>query len=110
MAFARGGNLSIYVPLRSGGLAQRSCGTNVARVVRGIERIVAALKDERRWTLLEAVTSKPPRLSLIELYEAEAGKRLDALEASLAAVPLEDVRGAWLAAVSARLGLGGGAL
>jgi site-specific recombinase XerD len=53
---------------------------------------------------LEAVTSKPPRLTLIELYEAEAGKRLDSLEASLSAVALADVRGEWLAAVSARLG------
>jgi len=104
MAFARGGNLSIYVPLRSGGLAQRSCGTNSARIVRGIERIVASLRDERRWTILEAITSKPPRLSLIELYEAEAGKRLDSLEESLSAVLLADVRAEWLASVSARLG------
>lgn len=104
MAFARGGHLSIYVPLRSGGLAQRSCGTSSARVVRGIERLVAQLKDERRWTLLEAVTSKPPRLSLIELYEAEAAKRLEALEASLNSVLLADVRSDWLASVAARLG------
>lgn len=50
------------------------------------------------------MTSKPQRLSLIDLYEAEAGKRLESLEASLSAVPLADVRSEWLAAVSARLG------
>ena len=61
MAFARGDKLSIYVPLRSGGLAQRSTGTASKAVVREIERTIQKLKDARRWKLLEAVTSRPPQ-------------------------------------------------
>ncbi len=104
MAFARGGNLSIYVPLRSGGLAQRSTGTSSKQVVRAIERLVQGLKDDRRWKLLEPVTSKPQRLSLVQLYDANAANALDQLEESLSSIRLAEVRGAWLASVQARLG------
>lgn len=96
-AFARGrnGNASIYVPLRSGGLTQRSCGTSSARIVRKIKALVAELKDDRRWALLEAVTAKPQRLTLIALYEASVANRLDQLETSLSAVTLASMLDDW---------------
>lgn len=103
-AFQRGKKLSIYVPLRSGGLAQRSCGTSSLRIVRKIQALVQQLKDDRRWILLEAVTAKPQRLTLIALYEAGAGNRLDQLEASLSAVTLTSMLDGWQAWVVASRG------
>ena len=104
MAFSRGKNLSIYVPLRSGGLAQRSCGTSSPKIARAITRIVDRLRDERRWSLLEAVTSKPSRLNLASLYDADAANRLDELEASLSACLLSSMLDGWQAWVVASRG------
>lgn len=106
-AFARGkrGIKSIYVPLQSGALVQRSTGTASATVVRAITRLVAELRDNQRWTLLSAVTSTPARLTLLDLYNANASKTLDVLEARLASVRLADVKAAWLASVESRLGV-----
>lgn len=104
MAFKRGTNYSIYVPLRSGGRVQRSCGTGSAPVMRQIKRVVMQLKDERRWALLEAVTCTPPKLTLVELYDADAMNALDHLEARLSSVLLAEVKADWLTAVATRLG------
>lgn len=105
-AFSRGKhkNKSIYVPLRSGGLAQRSTGTPSKTITTAMKNLVVKLRDDERWVLLEAVTVKPYRLTLLDLYRANASNALDALELSLSAVRLADVRDAWLASVQTRLG------
>lgn len=105
-SFPRGkhGYRSIYVPTRSGALVQRSCGTASLRITNKIIQIVATLKEDRRWVILDAVTARPPRVTLLELYEANAANGLDELEASLTAVRLADIRDAWLASVASRLG------
>jgi alkylhydroperoxidase family enzyme len=59
-----------------------------------MRHLMVQLKDERRWALLEAVTSTPCRCTLLDLFDAAAENSLDQLEASLAEVRLNDVRAA----------------
>jgi integrase len=100
-AFKRGkhGNHSIYVPTRSGRPVQRSTGTNVPSVVRGMKRMVVQFKDEHRWTLLAAIASK--KLTLRDAYTAHTSNSVDALEQRLAAVNLCDHLDGWIAWVRA---------
>ena len=110
-AFKRGknGNRSIYVPTRAGGLVQRSTGTSVPSVVRGMERMVQAFKDEHRWAILDALTiategtgqRKRPKLSLREAYTAYTSNAVVALEQRLASVNLCDHLDGWIAWVRA---------
>jgi site-specific recombinase XerD len=108
-AFKRGKNQQLYLPLRSGGLVQRSTGTSSLAIRNKMKAIVAELRAADRWALLEAVAVIPegktrPRLTLLQLYRANAAKQLDQLEAQLAAIAIADVRTAWLTAVASRLG------
>jgi integrase len=93
----RGGIFYIYVPLQSGGVRLRTTGTKDAGVYRGMKRMVAQLKDARRWKLLTAVHSG--RLTLGDLYDAHAANALDALEASLSASKLDAHTAAYLASL-----------
>ena len=106
-AFKRGknGNRSIYVPTRAGGLVQRSTGTSVPSVVRGMERMVQAFKDEHRWAILDALTvpiviagktRKQFRLSLSRAYDFYASNRLADLEGELSAKNLADYLDGWI--------------
>lgn len=97
----RGGIYYLYVPLPSGGVRLRSTKTGDGIVRKGMERCVSELKDKRRWTLLNAVTSKPPRLTLGQLYDAHTNNALDALEASLSASKLSLHVPAYLASLRA---------
>jgi integrase len=96
-AFKRGkkGYASIYVPTRHGGLVQRSCGTGIPAVVRGMTRMVTQLKDERRWTILDALFAK--RIKLPEVYDAHTAGQIDALEARLSSANLSEHLDAWIA-------------
>lgn len=82
----RNGIFYLYVPRQSGGVALRTTETGDAPVMRGMKRMLAQLKDERRWALLEAILSG--RLTIGQVYDAHTANALDALEASLSASKL----------------------
>lgn len=89
----RNGIYQLYVPKRTGRSVERSTGTKDATVYRNMKRMLAALKDARRWTLLDAAArltpgTRTPKLSLGRLYDAYAANALDALELSLSASAL----------------------
>lgn len=96
-AFPRGksGNLSIFVPMREGTSIQRSTGTKDLRVVRGMRRACTRVKDERRWTLTDAIRAN--RITLGQLYDAYVANDLDGLERRLKAVNLADHLDGWIA-------------
>lgn len=112
MAMKRGkrGILSIYVPTRAGGLVQRSTGTNDAKVVRGMARMVREFKDAHRWALLDALTiatvvrakRKVPALTLKRCYTYYASSRLGELESELSSANLAAHLDAWIAWVRAQ--------
>lgn len=101
-AFPRGKKhyQSIYVPTRHGGLVQRSCGTAVPAVVRGMKRMVTQFKDERRWTILDALFIKRVKLSAV--YDAHNAGQIEALEARLSSVNLSAHLTGWIAWVRAQ--------
>jgi integrase len=112
-AFARGknGNESIYVPTKLGGPIQRSTGSTVPAVVRGMKRMVVQLADEHRWITLEALEqnrqwtppgeAKPRRLTLADIYLYHSSNQLTTLEGLLSAKNLADHLDAWIAWVRA---------
>lgn len=100
-AFRRGKNQQIYVPLRSGGLVQRSCGTPSLAIRNKLKALVVELRDDQRWTLLDALVAKPPRLTLLALYQANAAKQLQELEARLSSSVLADYVDGWKAWLTA---------
>lgn len=95
-AFDRGKSRrkSIYVPTKLGELVQRSTGTSDSSIARKMKRMVEQLRDEHRWTVLEAVRLK--KLSLSALYIAYASNTLGQLEASLGAKNLADHLDGWI--------------
>lgn len=95
----RKGTFYLYVPKQSGGVALRTTGTKDAAVYRGMKRVVAQLKDQRRWTLLAAIVSG--RLTLGTVYDAHTAHTLDALDASLSASRLSDHVGDYVASLAA---------
>lgn len=97
----RGGVFYLYVPVQGGGVKLRTTGTADKVVFRGMKRMLAELKDARRWTLLNAVTSKPSRLTLGQLYDAYTANALDALDATLSASSLSAHVAGFLASLRA---------
>jgi integrase len=95
-AMARGkhGNRSIYVPTRSGALKQRSCGTPVLAIVRGMERMVSEMKDRHLWNTLDAIEQK--RLTLTKAYPFYASNQLADLEARMSAKDLSASLDGWI--------------
>ncbi len=100
-AFGRGkhGNQSIYVPTRSGALKQRSTGTSVSSVVRGMKRMVVEMKDRHYWNTLDAIEQK--RASLAECYPSYASGQLAELEARYSSANLSEHLDGWIAWVRA---------
>lgn len=99
----RGNIFYLYVPRQSGGVALRTTGTGDVKVYRGMKRMLAEMKDSRRyWPLLAAVTAKPQRLTLGQLYDAHTANALDALQASLSAHALAPHVTAYLAVCTGR--------
>ena len=96
----RNGIHYIYVPKQKGGVKLRTTGTGDARIARLMKAMVARLKDERRWPLLNAVIDGS--VTLGQLFDADRTKALDALEASLAAEVLAPHVTAYLAACAGR--------
>ncbi len=96
-AFKRGkhGNHSIYVPTQRGALVQRSTGTNVPSLVRGMKRMVVQLRDEHRWVVLEAIEHK--RVKLSEVYTYHVANRIEELSQRLAAKNLAEHLDGWIA-------------
>ncbi len=90
--FPRGknGNRSLYIPRRSGGVAQRSTGTNDVKLVKQYEHAIAWLHTQSppAWDLLEALTDK--RITFDQCVELHAAGRnsLAVIRATLADVPL----------------------
>lgn len=103
-AFKKDGIQQIYVPRRVGRPVQRSTGTSSAALAGRMKDMVKAMKRDREWDLLDAVTSAPPRLSLKELYDAKQARDLDGLRERLRAVDLEPLVDRWIAAKRAELG------
>lgn len=104
-AWKKGQHYQLYVPTKHGGLVQRSTGTSSRQVERGMKRLVQQLADDHRWTLLDAITAKPARLTLKKLYVAYLeDPTLKALEGDLTTpdvVPLVDD---FLTSLDTRLG------
>lgn len=84
--YKRNGRYYLYVPRQAGGVVLRATGTKDPLVYRGMKRMLAELKDARRWTLLRAVDRGT--LTLGRLYDAHTSNALGALEASLSASAL----------------------
>lgn len=105
-AFSRGkkGNQSIYVPTRHGGLVQRSCGTAVPALVRGMKRMAADLRDRSmasgNWTVLDAIFAN--RLTLKRCYTYSTSNRLGELETELSSANLARHLDGWIAWVRAQ--------
>jgi integrase len=93
------GVYALYIPRRSGGVVQRSCGTKDAKLAKAMGRMVRTLHDQRRWDVLEAIDSK--RLSVAEAWDAFAMNRLDAAVARAHDVRLADVAARWLDSLAA---------
>ena len=98
----KAGTFALYVARRSGGVVLRSTGTTDKIVYNGMKRMLAELKNARRWTLLEAVTAIPPTVTLGALYDAYVRRTLDALEVSVSASALAPHITAYLASCKGR--------
>jgi integrase len=106
---------SIYVPTQHGGLVQRSTGTAVAAVVRGMKRMTNELKDRAllsgNWVILEAIATnrrwtppgqtRPRKFTLGDAYTFFASNRLKELEALLSAKNLAESLTPWITWVRA---------
>lgn len=93
----------VYVPHSAGGWKQRTTGTSDKRVVRQMERMVAALRDQpERWPLLDAVYGGT--LPLNRLYAAWSANDVASLQARVSAVDLVAHVAPWLADYAARGG------
>lgn len=98
----------VHVPTWDGGSVKRTTGTRHAGTARAMHALVRELgpRGRRRRALIDAITAKPPRLSLAEVYDAHqqggwAG--LDALEARLSDVDLAPLVDVWHAEQTSRL-------
>jgi integrase len=102
-AFAKGKGriLTIYVPTRAG-FVQRSTGTSNKTLARKMSAMVRALRDERHWSLLDAIRER--RLSVAQLYDHYASNTLDALRAELSDADVVRHLDAWEASVRATRG------
>lgn len=104
-AFKRGkkGYQSIYVPTRHGGLVQRSTGTSVPAIVRGMKRMAKDLRDRSlasaNWSILDAIHEK--RVTLREVYPHYVGNTLGELEARLSSANLSAHLEGWITWVRA---------
>jgi integrase len=96
----RGGVFYLYVPKQKGGVVLRTTGTAEKRIYTLMKAMLARLKSERRWTLLNAIVDG--RLSIGQVYDADRTKTLDALEASLSASPLTAHVTAYLTVLKSR--------
>lgn len=96
----RKGVFYLHVPNRHGGWTLRSTRTRDAGVYRGMRRMIAELRDKRRWALLDAMISG--RLSIGTVYDAHTASTLDTLEASLSASSLTTQLPAYAATLKAR--------
>lgn len=94
------------VPLRNGGDGPiRTCGTEDKEIADEIQALVKRLRKKREyWPLLEAITANPPRLSLIQLYDADKANRLDDLLDRLDDPDLTEWLDGWESWVEANVG------
>lgn len=94
------------VPLRTGGDGPiRTCGTEDPEIAAEIEALVKRLvKRQKYWPLLEAVTQNPPRLTLMDLWQADNNDMLDELMASLDDPDLTEYLDDWEKWVESNLG------
>lgn len=95
----RGGVYYLHVPNRHGGWKLRTTKTRDKVVYNGMRRMIAELRDKRRWALLEAMAAHPQRLTLGTVYDAYTANALDALEASLSASRLSAHTSGFLASL-----------
>jgi integrase len=94
---------SIYVPTRHHGLVQRSTGTAIPAVVRGMKRMARELRDRAmasgNWTILDAIYTKRTRLK--DVYPHYVANTLAEIEARLSSANLADHLDGWIAWVRA---------
>lgn len=86
---------ALYVASSRGGVRLRTTGTSDRHVTARMKAMLRDLKDQRRWTLLDAVVDGI--CSMGRLYDAHVARRLDELERELAAVDLAPLVDAWIA-------------
>lgn len=97
----RGGVYYVYIPRQRGGRPMlKTTGTTDPRLYRLMKLMVKRLKDERRWSLLNAIIDG--RLTVGAVFDADRTNALAALEASLSAQALAPHVTAYLAAAKGR--------
>lgn len=101
--YKRGKLYSIYVPTRSGGRVSKATGTAYKPLARAMQRMLDDLgpRGQRAFDLLDHIVSGS--LSVPELYDAHASRRLDELRGKLADVDLQGYIAAWHASVRSRI-------
>ena len=98
--YRRGQTFFVYVPKRSGGRAVRTTGTTDRQTARNMDEMIRRLSARREWDFIEAIHNE--RLSVAELYDADASNGLDDLRARLSDVDLRDFIVGWLDGVRTR--------
>lgn len=88
------GVYALYIPRRSGGVVQRTCGTKDAKLAKAMGRMVRTLHDQRRWDVLEAIDAG--RLTVADCWDAFAMNRLDAAVAKAHDERLAPIAQRWL--------------
>ena len=96
----KGGIYALYVARQSGGVVLRTTGTTDRIVHNGMKRMLAELKDTRRWSLLKAIVDGT--LTMGQVYDAHTTKMLAKLEATLSAQALAPHITAYLASCKGR--------
>lgn len=96
----RGDTWYLYVQKQKGGVVLRTTGTTEKRLYTLMKALLARLKADRRWPLLNAIVDG--RLSIGAVFDADRVRGLDALEASLSAQRLDPHATAYLATCQAR--------
>ena len=98
--YKRGQKFFVYVPRREGGRAVRTTGTSDRSTARSMDEMLRRLCARREWDFLDKIHEG--RLSVAELYDADARGGLDDLRARLSDVDLQQYVDGWLAAVRTR--------
>lgn len=94
----------VKVPTRQGTWKDRSTGTRDYATAKAMQRVVSELggRGSRDWDLLDALLTKPPKLTIGRLYDAYRERKLDQLRAELNDLDLRPLIPNWQTWLKAR--------
>jgi integrase len=92
------GVYALYIPRRSGGVVQRTCGTKDAKLAKAMGRMVRTLRDQRRWDVLDAIDAGT--LTVPAAWDAYSMNRLDDAVAAAHDERLLPIAKRWLASLT----------